>query len=351
MPYIEALAGMPEIEQVTVVAPCETLHERTSLGWSSPAAASAGNLSVLVAPADRQVEALLQTTDVALFSGITAFPQLKSWLDMSMRFPVRRGCITEAPLTCSLDDGIPKPLWLHRLRFLLKDYRYARHFDRLFAIGPDAISYYRSWSLPWKVVPFLYCTRFIDTQDESQTFDGPIRILFVGELSRRKDVMTLLKALTGADFDYRLTIVGDGAERLRLQTFAQDHSLVAEFMGSRPMAECQRIMARHDVLVLPSIHDGWGAVVNEAMSLGTWVVCSNSCGARQLILDSGFGSIFPRRDSGQLQSDLRSLSHDLLTVRAQRDMRRAWASQNITPVAVARRMHHSLCESFNLFPA
>lgn len=350
MPYIEALSGMQEIEQVTVVAPCETLQERTALGWSSQAVVPDGKLSVLIAPADSDVEALLQKSDVALFSGITAFPQLKPWLAMSMRYPVRKGCITEAPLTCSLDGGVPKPLWLHRLRFLVKDYRYARRFDWLFGIGPDAVSYYRSWHLAWKVVPFLYCPRSLDVQPEHVDDAGPVRLLFVGELSRRKDVMTLLKALAGADFGYRLTIVGDGRERLRLQEFAQVHSLAVDFVGSRPMGECQRIMAGHDVLILPSIHDGWGAVVNEAMSLGTLAVCSDACGARQLIADSGFGAVFPRRDSSRLQSVLRDVSHNLLTLRSQRESRRAWACQHISPAAVARRMYQSLCESYSSSP-
>lgn len=390
MPYIEAMSGFPDVQQVTVVAPCVTLQERASLGWSqkgysatkgsrecdedvSRQESSVTKLQVCIAPSLQEVREILAHTDVALFSGITAFPDVTAWLRLSMDYPVRRGSITEAPLTISVDGRRRKPLWLHRLRFLLKDYRLARRFDWVFAIGPDAVTYYRSWQkwgLNWKVVPFLYCTRITDAIEEEcshsnttieedcthsnnteeddctpanntieeRELKGPMHLLYVGALTQRKDVMTLLRSLVNVSFDYQLTIVGDGPERQELEHFAQDHRLMATFIGSLQMDDCQKIMAENDLLVLPSRHDGWGAVVNEAMAVGTQVICSDHCGARQLLTESGMGRIFRSGDDRQLQDCLRAAADDLSAIRSQRVQLRQWAKENISPSAVAQRM-------------
>jgi glycosyltransferase involved in cell wall biosynthesis len=47
-----------------------------------------------------------------------------------------------------------------------------------------------------------------------------------------------------------------------------------------------------DLLVLPSVWDGWGAVVNEALGVGVPVVCSDFCGA-QVLLAGERGETFP----------------------------------------------------------
>lgn len=399
MPYIEAMSGLPDVQQVTVVAPCVTLQERASLGWSQQEDCAArsrqnsgeaevvqGNavakkvqekresakLQICIAPSLQEVRNILSHTEIALFSGITAFSELTVWLKLSMDYPVRRGSITEAPLTISVDGGRRKPLWLHRLRFLLKDYRLARHFDWVFAIGPDAVRYYRSWQkwgLNWKVVPFLYCTHINNTIEENYTnnvidkscaivvdenckavgvdencshsnnpVEEKLRLLYVGALTLRKDVMTLLRSLVNVSFDYSLTIVGDGPERGNLEHFAQDHRLRVSFLGSMQMQECQRVMVENDLLVLPSRHDGWGAVVNEAMTVGTQVICSDHCGARQLLTESGMGRIFRSGDDRQLRDCLVAAADDLAVIRSQREQLRHWAKENISPEAVAHRM-------------
>lgn len=49
------------------------------------------------------------------------------------------------------------------------------------------------------------------------------------------------------------------------------------------MNEIPHIMENHDILILPSLHDGWGAVVNEAITMGLYIITSDKCGAKALI--------------------------------------------------------------------
>lgn len=354
MPYIEELALHHE---VTVVSPCLDLAERKALGWEQASASS--RVSILVDPTDAEVRQLLDgkandgTKTVALFSGIYAFKPVQHWLDISLEYPVERGIITEAPYTYKV------PLWLHKIRFLFQGSRYVKHIRYVFAIGPDCVRYYRSRSCRWHVVPFLYCT----PDAAGPVMDGDIikaegekecRICFVGSLSERKNVGTLLRAFAllkrkhrEAYSRCRLTLVGDGDERSRLEQIVAESGMQdrVEFRGVLPMEEARREIARHDILVLPSVHDGWGAVVNEALMAGTSVMVSDRCGARSLVDEASRGRIFPYRDAKALMDCLWNdygFFVDAARAVNRRKKIRQWAMEHISPEAVAQRMLNAL---------
>jgi glycosyltransferase involved in cell wall biosynthesis len=57
-------------------------------------------------------------------------------------------------------------------------------------------------------------------------------------------------------------------------------------------AKAMDLLNQSNLLVLPSQFDGWGAVVNEALMRGTPVICSDMCGAKDLIVSSLQGQVF-----------------------------------------------------------
>ena len=64
------------------------------------------------------------------------------------------------------------------------------------------------------------------------------------------------------------------------------------------------------MLILPSRHDGWGVVVNEALLQGVPVIASENVGARCLIEANGAGAVFCNEDVEGLQKILQQLSAD-----------------------------------------
>lgn len=54
------------------------------------------------------------------------------------------------------------------------------------------------------------------------------------------------------------------------------------------------------VYIQPSITEGWGLEVAEAMSYGRPVICSNGAGASEMITDGSEGFVFPKRDVNKL---------------------------------------------------
>lgn len=340
MPYIEALSQKEEVEHIWVIAPRLAYNERAAMGWPTSWTTSTDNLTILIAPTDDEVKNILsevchgQRHSQCLFSGITAFPEVKHWLDLSLEYDVKRGIITEMPYIYD------KPLWMHKIKFALKDWRYVKYFDYVFAIGEDCEKYYRGWSKRWTVAPFMYCTEWTSLLGESQYASNVLNVCFVGSVDKRKNLQELLKAVgIVKEGLIKLTVVGDGPERTNAEESANHFNSRNRivFVGAKSMSEAQQIIAENDVLVLPSLHDGWGAVVNEALSLGTIAVCSERCGAKSLIKESGFGGIYNAGEPKELAKILTDLAMNIKDLRSQRNVRIHWAKQNISPQAVAER--------------
>lgn len=118
---------------------------------------------------------------------------------------------------------------------------------------------------------------------------GPAPIvLFVGRLidaKRPMDALAAFRSLEGVDA--KLVFVGDGPLRGALEAAAEgDERIVFTGWLSEP-AELAALMAVSAMLVLPSQHEPWGAVVNEAMAAGTPVVASDRVGAAVELIETG----------------------------------------------------------------
>lgn len=327
MPYIEALSKRDEVEMVYVIVPRIMYTMRTDLGWPEGWTTGGEKLKVMLTPADEDVRSVLKECNAAMFSGIIAFPEVQHWLDLSLEYDVKRGVITEAPFTYG-----GKPLWMHWLRFWLKGRRYVRHIDWIFAIGEGCARYYRSLSSKWKVVPFMYSTVLPEVKAPDIRGEK-MKVLFVGALEPRKNVGSLLRAVKSMSVGVDLTIAGDGPEMEQLKGEMPE----ARFLGSVKMQEVPGLMSEHDVLVLPSWHDGWGAVVTEARLVGTIAVCTRECGASQIA-----DYVFNAGDESELAKVLTKVQDGLKEVREGRQARRARALSELSPEVIAEIMLRSI---------
>ena len=104
--------------------------------------------------------------------------------------------------------------------------------------------------------------------------------LFVGRLELAKGITVLLEAFSLA-FDkkdnVRLLIAGDGALRGKVKMAAASSQRV-RWAGRLPGEALLDVYATADVLVLPSVFEPWGLVVNEAMAAALPVIVSECVG-------------------------------------------------------------------------
>jgi glycosyltransferase involved in cell wall biosynthesis len=142
--------------------------------------------------------------------------------------------------------------------------------------------------------------------------DRPV-ILFASKLQSRKHADHLLDAYRAfiANRDPRetpyLIIVGDGEQRATLEACTCDLNLDdVRFAGFRNQSVLPRFFQLADVFVLPSRHEPWGLIVNEAMAAGCPVIVSTDVGSHaDLITDGVEGCVFPVGDIPALTHALR----------------------------------------------
>ena len=135
-------------------------------------------------------------------------------------------------------------------------------------------------------------------------------VLFVGQVSFRKGFPYLLAAFQRLKHPRkRLRVVG--AMQPELKIFLQDKHLDdIEFLGSIPQAQLAAIMSTSHVMVLPSIEDGFGLVIGQAMACGCPVICSQNTGGEDVFQDRREGFIIPIRDASTLAQNLEQLCQD-----------------------------------------
>lgn len=138
---------------------------------------------------------------------------------------------------------------------------------------------------------------------------GAFDVLFVGALSAQKGLGYLFSAFNALKHpNKRLWIAG-----MRTADFAVLRRLVpqgAELLGHVGGHALPALMSRSHVLVLPSIQDGFGMVMAEAMACGCPVIASSNTGASDLFTDGVEGFITPPRDVEALISRLQALADD-----------------------------------------
>ncbi len=114
-------------------------------------------------------------------------------------------------------------------------------------------------------------------------------ILFVGTLEPRKNLSTLLRALARLPGEVRLVVVGAvGWRDEALGDVACELGVAdrVEFVGWVSEEELDALYRRARLLVMPSLSEGFGLPVLEAMSRGTPVVCSGAGSLPEIAADA-----------------------------------------------------------------
>ncbi len=146
---------------------------------------------------------------------------------------------------------------------------------------------------------------------------NPFRLLYVGEISRVKGLKYLIEAIALlGQIDFTLDIVGGAAQEPYYMK--QVESLVAEyslFSKIKFRGYCDRETLDHlyeisSLLVVPSIVEGYGMTVAEALCFGLPVVASNTGGIPEVLGNSGAAILVPPADRTALADAIRKLYED-----------------------------------------
>ncbi len=231
------------------------------------------------------------------------------WIDkadvvIQGRFPIQyvRDRINRGKLTFACQERLwKKPAsWLRRLsRFphLYKNYYSVNkpnyHF---FAIGTYAATDLNSLGLfngrSWRYGYFIDCPEL-----RPKPKSDHLRLLWCARFSPVKQphkAIEVLQQLHHAGIPAKLTMIGDGELRPRIITelTAQNMHEHVKLTGWQSQSEVFAQMQESDLFLMTSHQgEGWGLVVNEALSHGCPVFANHQLGSAQWLIKSGVNGV------------------------------------------------------------
>ena len=135
----------------------------------------------------------------------------------------------------------------------------------------------------------------------------PLRALFVGGLSQRKGLSYLFSAVESLGGSVRLTLIGRKPAGCKI---LDEHLARHKWIASLPHEQLIDEMGRHDVLVFPSLFEGFGLVILEAMSQGLPVITTAHTAGPDILTEGSDGFVVPIRSAEGIAGKLSLLYED-----------------------------------------
>ncbi|WP_121020481.1 glycosyltransferase [Helicobacter vulpis] len=136
------------------------------------------------------------------------------------------------------------------------------------------------------------------------------KFICIARLTPVKNLEFLLKVFKELP-QMSLSLVGTGELEATLKGMA---SANVAFLGAVANRQIAALLCAHDALILPSIAEPWGLVVEEALGVGLPVLVSRACGAQVLVENGLNGFVFDPKDEGALKGLLQSLKDSYPTL-------------------------------------
>jgi len=132
------------------------------------------------------------------------------------------------------------------------------------------------------------------------------RFLFLGRLSEEKNLKWLLSVFRSLP-SHKLVIAGQGPQFSELRQLASPN---ISFSGHIPNNRIDEVFSQCDFLILASLRETWGLVIEEALARGIPVFVSDRCGAAELVSVGVNGYTFSINDAEGLAQLIRSINQD-----------------------------------------
>lgn len=170
----------------------------------------------------------------------------------------------------------------------------------LLAIGNNSAKDFARLGFPKdKIFEFGYFTDESIITDKKTSSDT-CQIVWVGRMVDFKRPLLALRAMRRLPTRYKLTMIGSGKLFAKVSLYTKRHAIAVDLRAEATHSEVIDAMARSHILLSTSDKgEGWGAVINEGMSSGCAVVCSDEIGCINTLARRDNAIIFK---SGSLSS-------------------------------------------------
>jgi len=168
-----------------------------------------------------------------------------------------------------------------------------------------------------------------------------LRVIYVGALTQAKGLGYLLEAVARLGDEVSLTLVGRRVSATVPSPAALERH---RWISSLAHPDLLELMRQQDVLVLPSLHEGFGLVLLEAMAQGLVVITTRHTAGPDLLTDGVQGWLVPIRDATAIEEKLALLARDrsrleaMQEAAAQRAATLSWESYRRELARLAREV-------------
>lgn len=139
--------------------------------------------------------------------------------------------------------------------------------------------------------------------------DRPLLGIF-GRLSKEKGQSIALHAMCSILREYqnaRLVLAGKGSELPNLKEVADSLQITDAVHFAGFTSDIRTLMSACDIVIVPSLKEGFGMAVLEAMALHKPVVASSVGGLKEIVVDGDTGFIVSANDPDSLASSVKNL--------------------------------------------
>ncbi len=155
---------------------------------------------------------------------------------------------------------------------------------------------------------------------EKDFTSGELNAVFIGNFCPHKCVDVIIRAIEGIE-DVQLTLIGDrywnekyGKKIDKLISSLKVENKV-DMMGRIKREELLEELRKADVLVLPSLYEGFGISIIEALGFGIPVIATNRGGPLEMINNGNEGFLVPPEDEEALKDKLKKLRDEPSTLK------------------------------------
>lgn len=202
------------------------------------------------------------------------------------------------------------------------NYRYARNVTRsayyldYFVLVSESLKEYYSKTLTRSNCKCIYIPNVIEKLPKRLSELDNKRLISVGRLSPEKGYLDLLKIYTiihNSHPDWTLDIIGDGAEKEKLEKYVKNHNLDGKviFHGFQSKDYIDEKLNDASIYLMTSYTESFGIVLLEAMSHGLPCIAFDSAeGARELIYSGENGYLIKNRSFVAMIKKIEDLMND-----------------------------------------
>lgn len=300
--YLRSLSNNYRYQVTLVTLGHPESEARAAMGWPNFEEA---HIFLCANPDEEAIKKLLSIRpeeSLHVFSDAVCDRNVKNVFAYAAKSDVKLALMGGAPLPGKM------PLMAKSAEYAMFRRKYGSQIEKVFAIGELGMEWYQNAGFPSEsIVPWAQFPTEPTTLPNRDKSNHVFNLFYMGDMTSRQAPEVLFEALKYVNkTNWKLTCIGEGHLTSQCMRIAHEAGFYdkVEFRNKLPYNEAMQVLAHADLAVMPSRHDGWGALVNEALMRGVPAVCTDKCGAKDLLTDPLRGSVVHADDAVSLSKAL-----------------------------------------------